>query len=65
MSKDFSMPLEWLEVMNHPSVKDKASLLMKLKYEMTIEDVHDLKEYQEYENWLSHEEYLRQNKDKR
>ena len=62
MSKDFSMPLEWLEVMNHPSVKDKASLLMKLKYEMTIEDVHDLKEYQEYENWLSHEEYLRQNK---
>ena len=35
---------------------------MKLKYEMTIEDVHDLKEYQEYENWLSHEEYLRQNK---
>lgn len=59
------MPLEWLEVMNHPSVKDKASLLMKLKYEMTIEDVHDLKEYQEYENWLSHEEYLRQNKDKR
>lgn len=62
MSKDFSMPLEWLEVMNHPSVKDKASLLMKLKYEMTIEDVRDLKEYQEYENWLSHEEYLRQNK---
>lgn len=59
------MPLEWLEVVNHPSVKDKASLLMKLKYEMTIEDVHDLKEYQEYENWLSHEEYLRQNKDKR
>lgn len=56
------MPLEWLEVMNHSSVKDKASLLMKLKYEMTIEDVHDLKEYQEYENWLSHEEYLRQNK---
>lgn len=50
------MPLEWLHVLAHPTTKDKAGLLHRLKYEMTVADVHDLLEYQNYENWLSFEE---------
>lgn len=58
-SKDFSMPNEWLHVLAQPSTKDKAALLYRLKYEMTISDVHDLMEYHEYENWLAYEEYVK------
>ena len=43
-----------------PKTKDKPSLLLKLKYEMTVDDVLDLKEYYEYENLISYEDYLRQ-----
>lgn len=49
------MPIQWLFALAHPTTKDKPSLLLKLKYEMTISDVYDLLEYQEYENWVSHE----------
>lgn len=38
---------------------------MKLKYEMTIDDVHDLLEYQEYEKWINYEEYKRQEQERR
>ena len=51
--------MKWLEVMAHPSVKDKAKLLIDLKYEMTIDDVLDLEEYQQYENWMNYEQYQR------
>lgn len=54
------MPIEWLNVMAHPSTKDKPSLLLKLKYEMTISDVHDLIEYQNYEDFISYEQYQRE-----
>lgn len=50
------MPFEWLRVLAHHTTKDKASLLMKLKYEMTVSDVHDLMEYQDYENLINFEE---------
>ena len=53
------MPMEWIPILDHPSTKDKATLLMKLKYEMTIEDVHDLSEYQSWMSWQNHEEYLK------
>lgn len=53
------MPLEWLQVLAHHTTKDKPSLLMALKYDMTIADVHDLIEYQQYENWQSFEEHQR------
>lgn len=59
------MPLEWLRVLNHPITKDKSAMLLRLKYEMTIEDVHDLLEYQEYENWLSFEKYKEEQKGNR
>ncbi len=55
------MPIEWLHVLAHPSSKDKPSLLLKLKYDMTISDVHDLMEYQEYESWVNFEEHKRNN----
>lgn len=55
------MPIQWLQVMAHPTTKDKPSLLLKLKYEMTISDVYDLMEYQAYENWISFEEHQRNN----
>lgn len=58
-TENFSLPMKWLEVMAHPSVKDKAKLLMDLKYEMTIDDVLDLEEYQQYENWMNYEQYQR------
>ena len=54
------MPIEWLNVMAHPSTKDKPSLLLKLKYEMTVADVHDLIEYQNYEDFISYEQYQRE-----
>ena len=54
------MPIEWLNVMAHPSTKDKPSLLLKLKYEMSIADVHDLIEYQNYEDFISYEQYQRE-----
>lgn len=57
------MPIEWLNVLAHPSTKDKPSLLLKLKYEMTISDVHDLIEYQNYENFISYEQYQKDKKD--
>ena len=58
------MPLEWLQVLAHPTTKDKASLLKSLKYEMTIADVHDLIEYHQYENWQNFEEQQRANMQK-
>lgn len=57
------MPLEWLQVIAHPTTKDKASLLQQLKYNMTIDDVFDLMEYQSYENWMSWEEESRNNRE--
>ena len=50
------MPFEWLRVLAHHTTKDKAALLMRLKYEMTVSDVHDLMEYQDYENLINFEE---------
>lgn len=57
------MPIEWLNVMAHPTTKDKSSLLLKLKYEMTISDVHDLIEYQNYEDFMAYEQYLREKRE--
>ena len=57
--RDFSMPFEWLQVLAHPTTKDKSSLMMALKYDMTVRDVHDLIEYQHYEDWMSNEERIR------
>ena len=54
------MPIEWLNVMAHPTTKDKPSLLLKLKYEMTVADVHDLIEYQNYEDFISYEQYQKE-----
>lgn len=59
------MPMEWLHALASPSTKDKPSLLMKLKYEMTIADVYDLLEYQEYEKMVNYEEYVRSQKSNR
>ena len=59
------MPMEWLQVLAHPSTKDKATLLKQLKYEMTIRDVHDLMEYQAYENWQNFEEYQKSERQRR
>ena len=56
------MPFEWLQVLAHPTTKDKAGLLYKLKYELTVADVHDLIEYHAYENWVSHEDYIKNQK---
>lgn len=53
------MPMEWLQVLAHQTTKDKASLLHRLKYEMTVSDVHDLMEYHAYENWVNYEEYMK------
>jgi len=54
------MPIEWLLALRHPTTKDKAGLLYKLKYELTVADVHDLLEYQDYENWIAEEDYKRE-----
>lgn len=53
------MPLAWVQVLGHPCTKDKPSLLHALEYEMSVEDVYNLIEYYEYENWRSFEEYKR------
>ena len=58
------MPLEWLQVLAHHTTKDKASLLLQLKSNMTVADVHDLIEYQHYENWQNFEEQQRANQQK-
>lgn len=57
------MPIEWLNVLAHPTTKDKSALLMKLKYEMTVSDVHDLIEYHNYEDFMAHEQYLREKRE--
>ena len=57
------MPIEWLNVMAHPTTKDKSSLLLKLKYEMTVSDVHDLIEYHNYEDFMAYEQYLREKRE--
>ena len=57
------MPLEWLNVMAHPTTKDKSALLLKLKYEMTVSDVHDLIEYQNYEDFMAYEQYQREKRE--
>jgi hypothetical protein len=51
------MPLQWMEVLGHPTVKDKVRMLEKLKYEYTVNDVYDLIEYLNWENWQNFEEY--------
>lgn len=51
------MPMQWLNVLAHHTTKDKASLLQKLKYEMTVADVYDLLEYHSYEDYRSYEQY--------
>ena len=58
------MPIEWLYVLAHHTTKDKAGLLHRLKYDMTVADVHDLLEYHSYENWLSFEENKKNNMQK-
>lgn len=58
------MPLEWLQVLAHHTTKDKPSLLLALKNVMTVADVHDLIEYQQYENWQNFEEQQRANMQK-
>ncbi len=57
------MPFAWLQALAHSTTKDKASLLHSLKYEMTVSDVHDLLEYQAYENYVAYEEYLKNKKE--
>lgn len=44
--------MEWLDILAHPSVTEKASTFLRLKYEMTVEDVYDFREYLEFENYL-------------
>lgn len=51
------MPLQWMQVLAHPTVKDKAEMIRKLKYEYTIDDFYDLVEYLNWENWQNFEEY--------
>lgn len=58
------MPLEWLQVLAHPTTKDKAALLLALKNTMTVADVHDLIEYHQYENWQNFEEQQKANMQK-
>ena len=57
------MPIEWLNVMAHPTTNDKSALLLKLKYEMTVSDVHYLIEYQNYEDVMAYEQYLREKRE--
>ena len=57
------MPIEWLQVLAHPTTKDKSSLLLKLKYEMTVSDVHDLIEYHNYEDFATYEQYQREKRE--
>ena len=57
------MPIEWLNVMAHPTTKDKSALLLRLKYEMTVSDVHDLIEYQNYEDFMAYEKYQRERRE--
>lgn len=59
------MPSEWLQVLAHPTTKDKAGLLLRLQHEMTIDEVLDLIEYQQYENWMSYEEYVKAKKEQK
>lgn len=58
------MPLEWLQVLAHPTTKDKAALLLALKNTMTVADVYDLIEYHQYENWQNFEEQQKANMQK-
>lgn len=44
------MPMQWINILSHPSVTEKASMLIKLKYEMTVDDVYDMLEYLEFED---------------
>mgnify|MGYP007060323513 CR=1 FL=1 len=53
------MPIVWLHILDNPNV-NFIDTLMKLKYELTVEDVYDLLEYLEYLKFKNHEEYLRQ-----
>lgn len=36
------MPMQWLYILTHPDVKDKADVFHKLQYEFTIGDAYDL-----------------------
>lgn len=49
------MPFEWLSILAHPIITEKTSTLLKLKYEMTVDDVYDLLEYLSYEDWKEDE----------
>ena len=38
------MPMQWLHILTHPDVKDKADCFYKLQYQYTITDAYDLLE---------------------
>lgn len=44
IERNYSMPLEWLDILLHEKTTDKATTLHLLKYEYTVEDVYDLRE---------------------
>lgn len=49
------MPMEWYSVLRMKGV-DPVNALLKLKYEYTVADVHDLMEISEIDNFLDSEE---------
>ena len=49
------MPMEWYAILSIDGI-DKVSTLQKLKYELTVADVHDLLEINEVDKFLKHEE---------
>ena len=49
------MPMEWYSVLSIEGI-DKVSTLQKLKYELTVSDVHDILEINEVDKFLKHEE---------
>lgn len=57
--------MEWIPILTHEKVTDKVGTLLKLKYEMTYEDLEDIKEYLEIEDYIANEKYkeeLKRNK---
>jgi hypothetical protein len=45
------MPLIWLHLLLDEKIVDKAETLMKLKYEYTVDDVYDLLEFLEVQDF--------------
>lgn len=50
------MPMEWLHILLHNKVYDKASTFEKLKYDWTVDDVHDFLEVLSVQDYYQHEE---------